>query len=310
MKFTKYQHVERLGVDEVSGLFEGTVFIQPKVDGTNGSMWLEDDKVNYGSRKRHLYLTKDNAQFMETFSGSNDEKKILKYLTQHPEYTIFGEWLVQHVVKYDNSKYHRFYIFDVYDHQLESYVPYNIYSKELEALDLDHISIIPIIASGVLTPDDAVEAAKNNHYLLGDDSRLGEGVVVKRYDFVNQWGATVWGKYVIDDYRKNKNAPRAERDKPYRINPYEDAVYQLVTPAYVTKEFAKFKEGLNGSAFKSNDIGHLLNSIYHTFVSEETWHLLKNVEKDNKSTIIDFSQVRSAVIDAVKDALPTLFGRK
>ena len=54
MEFKKYQHVERYGTREVEGIEFGMCHIFPKIDGTNGSMWLSDCGIRYGSRKRAL----------------------------------------------------------------------------------------------------------------------------------------------------------------------------------------------------------------------------------------------------------------
>ncbi len=51
-EFRKYMHVERYGNDEVQGIEIGTCYIFPKLDGTNGSVWLQDDQVCCGSRNR------------------------------------------------------------------------------------------------------------------------------------------------------------------------------------------------------------------------------------------------------------------
>lgn len=42
MKFEKYQHVERLGTVAVEGILDGIVYVYPKLDGTNTSVYLND----------------------------------------------------------------------------------------------------------------------------------------------------------------------------------------------------------------------------------------------------------------------------
>ena len=46
MDFVKYQHVERLGVDEVDGIELGVCHVFPKIDGTNSSVWQRGDDKN------------------------------------------------------------------------------------------------------------------------------------------------------------------------------------------------------------------------------------------------------------------------
>ena len=35
MQYRSYQHIEKLGRDEVEGILNGKCYIQPKIDGTN-----------------------------------------------------------------------------------------------------------------------------------------------------------------------------------------------------------------------------------------------------------------------------------
>ena len=41
--FIKYQHIERWGMDEVEGIEIGTCHVFPKLDGTNASVYLDND---------------------------------------------------------------------------------------------------------------------------------------------------------------------------------------------------------------------------------------------------------------------------
>lgn len=53
-KFVKYLHVERLDNPNVEGILLGTCRIEPKVDGSNASVWMCDGKICCGSRNREL----------------------------------------------------------------------------------------------------------------------------------------------------------------------------------------------------------------------------------------------------------------
>ena len=66
MEFKKYQHIERFGTTEVQNIELGECYIFPKVDGSNGSVWLDNNgDIQAGSRRRHLTFEKDNAGFYE-----------------------------------------------------------------------------------------------------------------------------------------------------------------------------------------------------------------------------------------------------
>ena len=53
MEFRRYQHVCRLGTQDTDGILNGKCYIFPKIDGTNSSVWLDDEgNVCAGSRNR------------------------------------------------------------------------------------------------------------------------------------------------------------------------------------------------------------------------------------------------------------------
>ena len=66
MTFKKYPDIERLGHDdnrEILMFGEDMLFIEEKVDGGNGSFWLEEDGTHFGSRSRDLTLENDTKMF-------------------------------------------------------------------------------------------------------------------------------------------------------------------------------------------------------------------------------------------------------
>ena len=48
---------------ETDGIELGKVYVFPKIDGTNGSVWIDDGIIKAGSRNRELTLDNDNAGF-------------------------------------------------------------------------------------------------------------------------------------------------------------------------------------------------------------------------------------------------------
>lgn len=58
MEFKKYQHIVKLGCDEVDGILNGTVYLFYKIDGTNSQVFLKDDgaTLGFGSRNREVSL--------------------------------------------------------------------------------------------------------------------------------------------------------------------------------------------------------------------------------------------------------------
>ena len=85
--WVKYQHVERLDPDnvEVQGLLNGKVYIQPKIDGTNASVWMKDGKLHFGKRSQEMGEGDDNRGFKAKYQ--NDEK-LMEFFKQHPDVIV------------------------------------------------------------------------------------------------------------------------------------------------------------------------------------------------------------------------------
>lgn len=90
-QFIKYQHVERFGTDETSGIENGMCYIFPKIDGTNGSIWYSDGEMKAASRNRELTLDNDNQGFYNW--AVLQMQTIGQFLLMHPDLRLFGEWL-------------------------------------------------------------------------------------------------------------------------------------------------------------------------------------------------------------------------
>jgi len=75
MEFKKYQHVERLGTSEVSNIMVGDVYVFPKIDGTNASVWLDGrGNICAGSRTRTLSLEKEiSVEDMQKIVDANNK---------------------------------------------------------------------------------------------------------------------------------------------------------------------------------------------------------------------------------------------
>ena len=302
--FKKYQHIERYGTDEVEGIEVGTCYIFPKIDGTNSSVWLENNEIHAGSRKRELSLDKDNAGFFEHISH---DENVRKYLEDHPTHRLFGEWLVPHSLKtYRDDAWRKFYVFDVIDTKNEGeensiysgYIPYEEYHDELEKYNIDYIPPIRIIENG---NDEIIsKTLDENHYLIKDDCGVGEGIVIKNYSFVNKYGRTTWAKIVRNEFKEVHHrvmgAPITDTGTVE-----ERIINDYVTQSLVEKEFEKIREEKEG--WSSKYIPILLSKVYHELINEEMWHILKKY----KNPTINFARLNKFCIAKVKDVKNEIF---
>lgn len=295
MEFEKYQHIERFGQPTVDGILNGKVYVFNKIDGTNSQVWIDENKVlHFGSRNRELSLDFDNAGFMAKIS--NDER-IIKFLTDYPNYRVYGEWLKPHTIKnYEDDAWDKFYIFDITTED-EKYVPYPVYSKLLKDYGLDYIPLLTCLNNP--TYEDILKLLDNVNFLIKDGSGQGEGIVIKNYDFVNRFGRTVWAKIVLKEFRSKHQRVDANTIKDDTMVEAK-IVEKYVTKSLVEKEYAKL---CVDELFDKKQIPRLFNTIFYSLVTEESW----NFVKEFKNPTINFKTLSFLCNEKTKDCLPNLF---
>jgi len=144
--FIKYQHLEKYGNTEVEGIEIGTCHVFPKLDGTNGQLWVEDGKLMAGSRNKVLSLDNDNAGF---YNAMINDENIRKFFMSNPNLTLYGEWLVPHTLKtYEDSAWRKFYVFDVFNRETNKLLHYAEYTKLLDEHALRYLPPIALIFNG------------------------------------------------------------------------------------------------------------------------------------------------------------------
>ena len=298
MNFRAYQHVERLGTVETRGIEDGKCYIFPKLDGTNSSIWLEQGELQFGSRKRHLNGGKDNAGFM---TWGTRQANIKYFFENNPTLRLFGEWLVPHSFKgYTEDSWRQFYIFDVLNED-GSYMPFDEYIKLMEEFELNFIPPMGIIDNP--TFEQLNDLVPKNKFMVDDKESHGEGVVIKRYDYVNQFGRITWAKIVSNDFKESHGT--SKKDGKVRIQEgfvlEEDIAKKYVTEALVGKEFAKIVNDENG--WSSKYIPRLLNVIYYNVIKEESWNFIKA----NRDPTINFKLLKTFIMTQVKTIKSELF---
>lgn len=303
MEYKSYQHIEKLGSSEVEGILNGTCYLTYKIDGTNGCIYLSDDEkeLKFGSRKRELSLLNDNADFMMIISSSKGNPNstydnIFAYLKKHPNYIIYGEWLVPHTIRrYNLDAWKKFYIFDVFDKETLSYINYDIWTNELK--DYKGIDIIPLIEKIDNPSIDDLKALLNDtgKYLL--TSGLGEGIVIKNYDYVNKYGRRTWAKILTEDFLETKKELRMKNADQKESCPIEHNIILLLTEEHIQKEYYKLMEAKGG--WSSNYIFELLNRVFNEFFKDNYELILKKFHMPT----INFKILKSLSNDKVKETL-------
>ena len=292
MQYKSYQHIEKLGNKEVEGILKGKCSIQPKIDGTNGVVWLGDDGIIHaGSRNRDLSLDNDNAGFYNTVIKDDN---IRKYLLDHKDHYLYGEWLVPHTIRYYHPEsWKHFYVFDIFSYD-RGYIPYDEYSKELDKYGISYIP--EIISIDNPTMEDLTKYLKETKYLIPED-KMSEGIIIKNYEYRNQYGRCTYAKIVAEEFFNTKSLLRMKNHEAKDKTSEKDIVTTMLSEPLIRKEFAKIKLAYP-DARRQELIGRTLNTIFHVFIHEE---LLDYIEK--KKPLINFYYLKKECDERIKEVL-------
>ena len=297
MSFLKYPHLEKFGSTEVEAIEVGTTYVFPKLDGTNASVWAaEDYSIKAGSRTRELSLEADNAGF---YAAMLADKRLGEYLYQYPYYILYGEWLVPHSLKtYKDDAWRKFYVFDVFNTLTQQFITFDIYEESLKAYKLDYIAPIAIIKNGNI--ETFTKCLDKNTMLIKDGEGVGEGIVIKNYDFVNKYGRVTWAKMVTNEF---KEAHHKEMGAPLIGCEIveEKIVAKLVTSSLVDKVVAKIINDTGG--WSSKNIPQLINTVFYDLVREDAWTMVKEF----KNPTINFKTLSHYTTAKVKELRKDLF---
>jgi hypothetical protein len=306
MTYHNYLHVESILKDECEGLLDGHCVITAKLDGTNASVWYtpENGVFHAGSRNRELRLDKDNAGFMNWFTSNDDdceEVRLIKdMLVENPHYQIFGEWGVGKVgaiKNYVDTAKGTLWIFDIYDLVNEKYFSYNDMMDILSFYSLDKYAVPLIAEIDNPTMEQIQEMAENNTCLT--DGTIGEGVVIKREDFVNKYGRYTVGKYVRPQFKD-----RTRKEKPVlKPGEIEEAfVDKYLTIAELDKAKAKICAANEVEEFDCRNgkmVGMFMNLIWKDTLEEN----IVDFAKKMKNPKIDLALLNVAIKTKGKEYL-------
>ena len=293
---TRYQHVERLGNEEVSGLLDGEVIIQEKIDGSNLTVAYDNETKDLVicSRGRCLYsagVTHDN--FRGAVQYILGDGKFREYLCrQDRNHILRGEWLVKHTLLYDKESYGKFYVFDVQDFDLTkhhtTYLKYQDYIHELTSFKIEHVPVLAVLNNP--TPEDIVTYATGNS-AYGPNPR--EGIVVKRYDFKNIYGRITWGKMVTADFKQKHKLNGGANKKD---GPETRFASFFVCQTIVLKEIEKIKDDHEGF-IHIKSMPEVMGRVWHALFHEELWNFIKK----EKVKEFDFKVAEKQVYAAVRE---------
>jgi hypothetical protein len=332
MNFKRYPHIEKFGHIEVEGIDIGQVHIFPKIDGTNASLWLDQYKrILAGSRKRELSEDADNAGFYNwiLLDETGESDPYIRFLEENPHLRLYGEWLVPHTFKgYRDEAWHKFYVFDIYDHNTNKFLHYIDIVTLASKYKFTYIPVLAIIDDP--TEKQLIGCMNSNTYLCKDaPGNIGEGIVLKRYDFVNKFNNTTWAKMVRAEFKDRHLHEMPPKLTHGALTVERDTINKYVTEAFVKKERAKIElslwnaytaslpeaEAIEACFHRENQdrwlasrecrkvlIPRLLQTVFYELIKEHAWDF-----GGKPKTTVDFKKLNVMVIQKVKEFNKDLF---
>jgi len=285
---SKYQHVERLGNSSVEGLLEGDVVVQTKIDGANLTVaYLEGIGHIIASRNTAISIGENPKT---GFNGA------IEYCLDHPgimalseRYILRGEWLVRHSMNYPKEYMQHFYVFDVQRYEDESYVHPNEYIPLLQTYGIKYIPTLVQLTNPTI--EDLMTLAKGPDKFGAEQK---EGVVIKRYDFVNKYGRTQWGKIVHEEFKiKNKLMFNPQRADGLEIK----FASGVVSKQFILKVINKIKDETENNDITIKQMPRILGVVWYDVFTEELWDFVKK----NRVKEFDFSKAKKLVETATRE---------
>ena len=142
---------------------------------------------------------------------------------------------------------------------------------------------------------------KSGQFLVEDGKGIGEGIVIKNYDYYNRFKRQTWAKMVCNEF-KEKHAKEMGVDVASGKQLVEEAIVdKYCSPHLVEKEYAKIVSDTGG--WRSQHIPRLLMTVFYSLVTEECW----NFVKEFKQPRVDFKRLNQLSIRKVKELKPEIF---
>ena len=267
----KYVDIERLKDKYALAFSKGEhITITEKIDGANASIGFEDGELSCFSRKQKL-SPENTLRGFYTLVQTFDVEKFREVLGDR--YVIFGEWLVSHTIKYPATRLSKFYVFDVWDTEVEQYVPWSVTKDFAAKLGL---TTVPLFYDGPFVSWEHVQSFVGKTEM--DAEPTGEGVVIKSQDRLDNKSSNTppYVKIVAAKFSE------VHQSKPHEVDPEKLAAKQvaealaatIVTERRVQKLIEKaVDEGRLRADWDEKDLGTIAKflgkDVYADCVKEE-----------------------------------------
>jgi len=293
MTFKKYPDIERLGHEDnrdILNFGEDTLVIEEKVDGGNGSFWLEDDgMIHFGSRSRDLTKEEDDKIFAkQQINLQNHLADLYKQdIKLNPNYFYYIEWMAKHTINYTSAP--DFIGLDIrLKHQANDegfgmFLGRDSREKEFDRLKIENVPIVWRGTVKELKELNVMELIPKSKYYDGK----AEGIVIKNYCRKSSHGNyQLYAKIVTDEFKEdNKAVFGGIRQK---TSDTSKIIQQYCTDARIRKMILKLTKE-EGKELSKGLMQLLPSNVIKDILKEEFGEIFNNYK------FIDFKEMKSKV---------------
>ena len=289
-KFIDIEHIrledDNFKQNNVFGFEVGDhISIQTKIDGSNASVYYNDeiDGLQACSRKQELTYNNNLNGFWNYVQAL--DTPVVEWFKAHPTLVMFGEWAtgINKIKTYDKSYLKKWVVYDIYNTETKMYLAQDFVKSVCESLDLEYIEVL---YDGEFKSWDHVKSFLNSSTKYGGDTQ--EGVVVKNETkLVNvETRCPAYVKIVNDSFKesmKTKVKKEKSADEIEEIKRVEALVDSVVTQRRVEKGIEKLRDqGILPEKLTPQDMKivarNLPKTIYDDVVKEENEKVISGGE--------------------------------
>jgi len=269
MKISSYPKVWNLGHSQVKELFNGTVIVQEKIDGSQISFGIVDNELFMRSKGAEIDLDAPQKMFsaaVEVVKSLASDGLLVAGWIYRGEYLLAPK---HNTLVYDRIPRNHIILFDIQT-DVETYGDRQFLGNQAMLLDLECVPEIYL-------SEDEVPDMVWLHDKLKQVSCLGgqtlEGVVIKNYGRFGVDGKALMGKYVSEAF-KEVHGDDWKKRHPSNKDTLGLLADKYRTPARWDKAIVHAKEeGILTNT--PRDIGMLIEKVNHD-ISEEEVDNIKN----------------------------------
>jgi len=244
------------------------IYITEKLDGSNASFQYDKDtqKLCAFSRRTCLDFKNNLSGFYEYVQKLNS-----KDFKQYSDYRFFGEWNLNHLVKYQKGTDKKLYIFDIYDMINEKWTSQEFVNETCRKLNLDRV---PIFYVGKFISWEHIQSFVGRT-AFGETH--GEGIVVRNETRLNDPDSKnpFILKFVSEKYKETSNAKIKSPTAILELKENYDLAQAIVTLNRIEKTLYKMIEDsiipLNWDESNMAQIARQLPTlVYNDCIKEES----------------------------------------